>query len=92
MTRPFFSRDRVTDFEMFKHHSDIAILKMKERSSQGFALDYQDVLSRFTMDTASEFLFGKCVHSLDTPLALPGSGMSDVPTKGQTQLPKTHLM
>ncbi len=41
---------------------------MKERFHGGHALDFQDLISRFTMDSATEFLFGSCVHSLKSDL------------------------
>ncbi|OSC98999.1 cytochrome P450 monooxygenase pc-2 [Trametes coccinea BRFM310] len=68
MTRPYFSRDRISHFELFDRHADIAIRKMKERFRGGHAVDFQDAISRFTLDSATEFLFGKCVHSLDGTL------------------------
>ncbi|KAI0368065.1 cytochrome P450 monooxygenase pc-3 [Pilatotrama ljubarskyi] len=71
MTRPYFSRDRITHFEIFDRHADLAIKKMKERFKGGHAVDFQDLISRFTLDSASEFLFGTCVDSLksDIPYA-----------------------
>ncbi|RPD66744.1 cytochrome P450 monooxygenase pc-2 [Lentinus tigrinus ALCF2SS1-7] len=68
MTRPYFTRDRITHFEMFDRHADLALKKMKERFRSGHALDFQDLISRFTLDSATEFLFGQCVHSLKTDL------------------------
>ncbi|RDX53659.1 cytochrome P450 monooxygenase pc-3 [Lentinus brumalis] len=68
MTRPYFTRDRISHFEMFDRHADLAIKKMKERFRGGHALDFQDLVSRFTLDSATEFLFGQCVHSLKTDL------------------------
>lgn len=62
LARPFFSRDRITDFETFTRHADEAIEVI--RSRQGLPVDFQDVLQRFTLDSATEFLLGKCVHSL----------------------------
>lgn len=41
---------------------------MKQRFRGGHALDFQDLISRFTMDSATEFLFGSCVHSLKSDL------------------------
>jgi hypothetical protein len=41
MTRPFFSRDRIRDFDNFERHADVAIKKMKERLSAGYAIDFQ---------------------------------------------------
>ncbi|KAI9001368.1 cytochrome P450 monooxygenase pc-3 [Trametes punicea] len=68
MTRPYFSRDRISHFELFDRHADLAIKKLKERFRGGHAVDFQDAISRFTLDSATEFMFGKCVHSLDSPL------------------------
>lgn len=69
MTRPFFSRDRISHFDLFDRHADAVIAKIKERARAGIAMDFQDLMGRFTLDSATEFLFGACVHSLqgDTP-------------------------
>ncbi|TBU49015.1 cytochrome P450 [Dichomitus squalens] len=71
MTRPYFTKDRISHFDMFDRHADLAIRKMKERFRDGRALDFQELVSRFTLDSATEFLFGNCVHSLmnDLPYA-----------------------
>nr|AVZ23844.1 cytochrome P450 [Thanatephorus cucumeris] len=68
MTRPYFSRERITHFELFARHSDAAIAKLL---SQPDAVDVQDLVSKFTLDSASEFLFGINVRSLEQPLPLP---------------------
>ncbi|KAI0751542.1 cytochrome P450 monooxygenase pc-2 [Daedaleopsis nitida] len=68
MTRPYFTRDRISHFEMFDRHAERAIRKMKERFAGGHALDFQDLVARFTLDSATEFLFGTCVHSLKSDL------------------------
>jgi hypothetical protein len=41
MTRPFFARDRVTDFDLFNRHAEVVIQKLKERFAQGEAVDFQ---------------------------------------------------
>lgn len=46
---------------------------MKDRFKQGVAVDIQDVLSRFTLDTATEFLFGQVVNSLSADLPYPST-------------------
>lgn len=71
MTRPFFSRDRISHFDLFDRHAEIVIQKMRERSRQGLAIDFQDLMGRFTLDSATEFLFGSCVHSLNGRLPYP---------------------
>lgn len=71
MTRPFFSRERISHFELFGRHADTAIAAAKVRVSAGIPVDVQDLVSRFTLDSATEFLFGHCVHALGAPLPYP---------------------
>ncbi|KIK67201.1 hypothetical protein GYMLUDRAFT_37268 [Collybiopsis luxurians FD-317 M1] len=71
MTRPFFVRDRVTHFDMFDRHADTAISLMKSRLQAGYAVDFQDLIGRFTLDSATEFLFGSCVKSLAAGIPYP---------------------
>ncbi|EMD40964.1 hypothetical protein CERSUDRAFT_111537 [Gelatoporia subvermispora B] len=71
MTRPFFSRERISHFEIFNRHAELTIARMKKRLQADVAVDFQDLVSRFTLDSASEFLFGTCVHSLQAPLPYP---------------------
>jgi len=49
MTRPFFSRDRISDFDTFERHADFAIKKMKERLRAGYAIDFQVNLAYLTI-------------------------------------------
>jgi len=64
MTRPFFSRDRISHFNLFDRHTEESLQQMKSRLREGHAIDFQDLVARFTLDSASEFLFGHCVNSL----------------------------
>lgn len=89
MTRPYFSRDKISHFDIFDQHADTVISIMKQRIAGGYSVDFQvsspqsalcispdflpvlkmhaflqDLIGRFTMDSATEFLFGSCVHSL----------------------------
>jgi len=73
MIRPFFSKDRISDFDLFDRHADQVISKMKERFREGIAVDIEDVLSRFTMDAATEFLFGHDVMTLSGDLPYPST-------------------
>lgn len=41
MTRPFFSRDKITHFDIFDRHADSAISLMKTRFRAGYAVDFQ---------------------------------------------------
>lgn len=72
MARPFFTRDRITHFDVFDRHSEIAITKMKDHLRSGNPVEFQDLMLRFSMDAASEFLFGESVGSLSSSeLPLP---------------------
>ena len=73
ITRPFFSRDRINDFEIFDRHADLVVSKLKERFAHGITVNVQDLLSRYTMDTATEFLFGQDVKSLSGELPYPST-------------------
>ncbi|KAJ7056011.1 cytochrome P450 [Mycena amicta] len=86
MTRPFFHRERISDFELFDHHAENAINRIKARLRDGFPVDFQDVVSRFTMDAATSFLFGHDVHSLDAGLPFPGPHYpsSNIPAPHET--------
>ncbi|KAI0647864.1 cytochrome P450 monooxygenase pc-3 [Trametes meyenii] len=68
MTRPYFSRDRISHFELFDIHASVAIAKMKEHFRGGHAVDFQDLMARFTLDSATEFLVGTCVDNLKNEL------------------------
>ncbi|KAG2139719.1 cytochrome P450 [Suillus clintonianus] len=73
MTRPFFSKDRISHFDIFDKHAEDAISQLKTRLRDGYPVDFQDMVSRFTLDSASEFLFGKNVCSLSAGLIYPPS-------------------
>ncbi|PPR02520.1 hypothetical protein CVT26_012004 [Gymnopilus dilepis] len=77
MTRPFFTRERITDFDNFELHADRALTLAKHRLAEGHAIDFQDLVSRFTFDSATEFLFGHDVQSLSA--GLPYSPCANVP-------------
>ncbi|KAF5309813.1 hypothetical protein D9758_018843 [Tetrapyrgos nigripes] len=44
---------------------------MKKRMKEGLAIDFQDLMGRFTLDTATEFLFGSSFHTLNVSLPYP---------------------
>ncbi|KAF8631756.1 hypothetical protein AX15_002212 [Amanita polypyramis BW_CC] len=71
ITRPAFNRDRISDHELFDRHAKVVTSQLRRRLGEGYAVDFQDVMSRFTLDTATEFLFGSCVHSLSAGLPYP---------------------
>lgn len=41
MTRPFFNKDRISDFENFDRHADLALRTMKDRLKEGHPVDFQ---------------------------------------------------
>lgn len=41
MTRPFFSRDRISEFDNFDRHADATIKALKTRIRAGYAVDFQ---------------------------------------------------
>ena len=71
MTRPFFNKDRISHFENFDRHADATLKLMKARFQEGFPVDVQDAIARFTLDSATEFLFGHDVQSLASALPYP---------------------
>ncbi|KAI0744063.1 cytochrome P450 monooxygenase pc-2 [Daedaleopsis nitida] len=71
MTRPFFSKDRISHFEIFDRHAADALSQMKARMREGHAVDWQDLVWRFTLDSATEFLLGKDACSLSAGLPYP---------------------
>ncbi|KAG1875454.1 cytochrome P450 [Suillus subalutaceus] len=73
MTRPFFNKDRISHFDIFDKHAEDAISQLKIRLRDGYPVDFQDMVSRFTLDSATDFLFGKNVCSLSTGLIYPPS-------------------
>ncbi|KAJ6483937.1 cytochrome P450 [Mycena sanguinolenta] len=86
MTRPFFHRERISDFDLFDHHAASAISQLKARLRQGYAVDFQDMVSRFTMDTATSFLFGKDMRTIDAGLPYP----YNAPADQQARVSATH--
>ncbi|KAG8706591.1 hypothetical protein FRC08_000954 [Ceratobasidium sp. 394] len=75
MSRPYFTRDRISHFDLFARHCDSAISTLLARLSEPShpPIDFQDVVARFTLDSGTEFLFGRDVHSLAAPLPYPNS-------------------
>ncbi|KII89780.1 hypothetical protein PLICRDRAFT_174617 [Plicaturopsis crispa FD-325 SS-3] len=75
MTRPFFSKDRISHFDIFDDHAEHAIRLIRQRISEGWPIDIQDAVSRFTLDSASDFLFGHNVNSLSAGLPYPSASL-----------------
>ncbi|KAF7798790.1 hypothetical protein EIP86_010015 [Pleurotus ostreatoroseus] len=73
MTRPFFTKERISHFDIFDRHADEALRLLRERLHEGHPVDIQDLMGRFTLDSATEYLFGQNVDSLSAPLPYPPS-------------------
>ncbi|KZT30241.1 cytochrome P450 monooxygenase CYP63 [Neolentinus lepideus HHB14362 ss-1] len=72
MARPFFARDRISDFELYEKHAQRLLSIVSSTASSNLACDVQDLYSRFTMDSASEFLFGENFDTLSGSRPEPG--------------------
>ncbi|KAJ6544205.1 cytochrome P450 monooxygenase pc-2 [Mycena capillaripes] len=73
LARPVFNRERISDFALFDKHTHETLSRMKNRLAEGEPVDFQDLISRFTMDSATEFLFGKSIDSMSGGLPYPHS-------------------
>ncbi|TRM60413.1 cytochrome P450 [Schizophyllum amplum] len=80
MTRPFFNKEKIAHFDNFDRHADDIIRQAKSRLAQGYPIDFQDMVSRFTLDSATEFLFGFDVNSSGAGLPYPdGNSLANSP-------------
>ena len=41
MTRPFFSRERISDFDIYDKHCDTTLRLAKTRLAEGYSFDFQ---------------------------------------------------
>ncbi|KAF9078274.1 cytochrome P450 monooxygenase CYP63 [Rhodocollybia butyracea] len=79
-TRPFFARERISDFDIFEQYTTKVLNIISASQASGQALDLQDLYSRFALDAASEFLFGKNLDTLSA--TLPVAGKTKMGPKG----------
>ncbi|KAI6122911.1 cytochrome P450 [Pisolithus croceorrhizus] len=75
MTRPYFNKNRVSHFDIFERLAEDVLNRAKNRLKEGYPVDFQDMVGRFTFDSATEFLFGKTVGSLSTGLVYPKNSL-----------------
>ncbi|KAK0481271.1 cytochrome P450 [Armillaria novae-zelandiae] len=71
MTRPLFNKDRISDFDNFERHAVSTISQIKSRLREGYPVDFQDAVARFTLDSSTEYLFGNDVNSTSAGLPYP---------------------
>ncbi|KAJ7853718.1 cytochrome P450 monooxygenase CYP63 [Mycena olivaceomarginata] len=89
IARPFFAKERISDFEIFERTCSTTLDLIASRSRQNLPIDIQDLVSRFTLDSASEFLFGMKLNTLSQPLTVPGKvklgPKGSIPIDGATE-------
>jgi cytochrome P450 len=73
MTRPFFTRERISDFDIYEKISSSTLKLARTRLAEGYPVEFQDLVARFTLDSATEFLFGHDVESLSANIPYPAS-------------------
>ncbi|KAL5632233.1 hypothetical protein ACGC1H_000286 [Rhizoctonia solani] len=67
MTRPFFVRERISEFDLFENYTQ----KLLARIEEGVPVDVQDLFGRLTIDAAGEFLFScTTLNTLSLPLPI----------------------
>jgi len=72
IARPFFTKERISDFDIFEQASAKTLNLIANRSASYAAIDIQDLFKRFTLDAAALFLWGTALNTLDQPLTQPG--------------------
>ncbi|KAF8323072.1 cytochrome P450 [Clavulina sp. PMI_390] len=65
IARPFFSRERVTDYEIFEKNTQRLIRRLLSESGAATSLNIQELYSQFTIDSIAEFLLGIELNTLD---------------------------
>lgn len=63
LMRPLFAKDRVSDLDVLERHVQKLLRNVTAKSGQ--RLDLCDLLFRYTLDAATDFLLGEPVGSLD---------------------------
>lgn len=72
--RPFFQKENLTNFVIFEKHTEVLIRAVRTLSGNGdspSALEFHDLAARFTLDAASDFLFGASIVSAATVSKTP---------------------
>jgi len=62
MTRPFFTRERITDFDIYDRNCDLAFAHSKKRLAGGYSIDFQvhylSTIQVYTLDLDTAMLLG----------------------------------
>ncbi|KAF8985719.1 cytochrome P450 [Cyathus striatus] len=67
ISRPFFTHARISNFTLFEQSATDVIRLINERMETGMAVDFQDLMQRYTLETGTAFLFGSTIHTLSAP-------------------------
>ncbi|CUA76640.1 Cytochrome P450 52E1 [Rhizoctonia solani] len=71
MTRPFFVRERISEFDLFENYTQKLLARIAECVDEGLPVDVQDLFGRLTIDAACEFLFScTTLNTLSLPLPI----------------------
>lgn len=79
MLRPQFARNQVSQLDTNKNHTQVLINRLKTLSKTNGIIDVQDLFFELTLDTATEFLFGESVDSLDSGSTKASPGAKRTP-------------
>lgn len=72
IARPFFTKERISDFDIFEKTAGKTLNLIASRAAADAPIDIQDLLQRLTLDAAALFLWGHALNTLDQPLTQPG--------------------
>ncbi|KAI0791316.1 cytochrome P450 monooxygenase CYP63 [Abortiporus biennis] len=72
LARPFFSRDRVSDTNLFERYTEKALGILDRKTSRDEPIEVQDMYARFTLDASTDALFGESLNTLDGEYPIPG--------------------
>jgi cytochrome P450 len=85
--RPFFSKSNISDFTIHHRHADQLIEAVARLSADEFgataAVDAHDLVARFTLDAATDLIFGKTVVRISPFHSHSGSVLSVLSASGR---------
>ncbi|KAK6455879.1 cytochrome P450 52A13 (DH-ALK2) [Scheffersomyces xylosifermentans] len=91
MLRPQFAREQIGHVQALEPH--LQWFAQHVRAKKGNTFDIQELFFRFTLDTATEFLFGESVHSMHTAeIGLPVSKIEGVAQFGESFNRSQHYL
>jgi cytochrome P450 len=67
LIKPLFLRQRIEDLAVFEKHTAKLTRMLQDERGRPMEVDVKDLFFRFTLDVATDFLFGQPINSLDNP-------------------------